>query len=173
MPQLPWCLIMIKLRNGAKTCTRIKSWAATIFFYLIRMRRILWFVVNVISYITYFSYVLSMVTINLLHHSFPYLRTMSLVYQIEGYVSLITLRYCLLRSLPVKEHLLLPTITPSGFSIGTSLKINFSLNSLAGPQSLVRKSNTPFIIQEEGVSPGCTRAEIATTFFFWKCNRHW
>nr|CAD7195954.1 unnamed protein product [Timema douglasi] len=57
------------------------------------------------------------------------------------------------KSRPVREHLLFPTITPSGFSIGTSLKMNFSLSSfdkqvttlisIKHPVSCVIKSETP------------------------------
>lgn len=47
-----------------------------------------------------------------------------LVYQIDGYVSRITVRYCRFKSLPVKELRVLPTMTPSGLSIGISLKMN-------------------------------------------------
>lgn len=96
----------------------------------------------------------------------PYLLTISFVYQIEGYVSLMTVRYCLFKSRPVKEHLLFPTITPSGFSIGTILNMNFSRSSFAVLDSPVRKSRTPFIIQEAGVSPGWTRAVTTTALFF-------
>lgn len=90
------------------------------------------------------------------------------VYHIEGYVSRITVLYCLFKSLPVNEHLLLPTITPSGFNIGTSLNINFSRSSLAGPESLVKKSRNPFIIHDEGVSPGWTLPVITIARFFYK-----
>lgn len=90
------------------------------------------------------------------------------VYQIDGYVSLITVLYCLFKSLPVKEQRLLPTITPSGFNIGTNLNMNFSRNSFAGPVSLVRKSKKPFIIHDDGDSPGCTLAVITMARFFYK-----
>lgn len=92
--------------------------------------------------------------------------TINFVYQIDGYVSLITVLYCLFKSFAESEHLLLPTITPSGFNIGTNLKMNLSRSSLAGPESLVRKSKIPFIIHDAGVSPGWTRADITTARFF-------
>ena len=53
-----------------------------------------------------------------------YLLIIAFVFQMDGYVSLITVRYCRFKSRPVNELLVLPTITPSGLSIGTSLKIN-------------------------------------------------
>jgi hypothetical protein len=66
--------------------------------------------------------------------------------------------YHLLRSTPAKLHLLLPLATPSGFSIGTILKTNRLRRSLASCVGPVKKSNMPRIIQDAGVSPGCTRA---------------
>lgn len=58
-----------------------------------------------------------------------YLRSISFVCQITGWASRMTLRYCRFKSRPFNEHLLLPTITPSGFNIGISLKIKRFLNS--------------------------------------------
>ena len=49
--------------------------------------------------------------------------------------------------------------SPSGLSIGTTLKTKLSRSSLASSEGPVRKSITPFIIQEALVSPGWTRPE--------------
>lgn len=97
-----------------------------------------------------------------------YLLTMAFVYQMEGYVSRITVRYWRFRSLPVNELRVLPTITPSGLSIGISLKMKRWRSLLAVKVSPVMKSMRPFIIHEAGVSLGCTRAETTIAFFF--CN---
>lgn len=94
----------------------------------------------------------------------------SLVCHTGGYVSRITVRYCRFKSLPVSEHRLLPTITPSGFNMGMSLNMNFSRSSLAWAESPVRKSRKPFIIHEDGVSPGWTRLVITMAFFLCKEN---
>lgn len=91
-------------------------------------------------------------------HSSVSLLIIVFVYQMDGYVSRITVRYCRFRSLPVNELRVLPTITPSGFSIGISLKMNLCRNFLATNESPVMKSISPFIIHDAGVSPGCTRA---------------
>lgn len=72
----------------------------------------------------------------------------------DGYVSLITVRYCRFRSRPVSELRVLPTMTPSGLSIGTSLKMNLWRSFFATYESPVMKSMKPFIIHEAGVSPG-------------------
>lgn len=95
-----------------------------------------------------------------------YLLIIAFVFQMDGYVSLITVRYCRFKSRPVNELLVLPTMTPSGLSIGTSLNINLCRNFLATYESPVIKSIKPFIIHELGVSPGCTRAVITIAFFF-------
>lgn len=58
-----------------------------------------------------------------------YLRSISFVCQITGWASRMTLRYCRFKSRPFNEHLLLPTITPSGFNIGINLKIKRFRNS--------------------------------------------
>lgn len=55
-------------------------------------------------------------------------------------------------------------ITPSGFKIGTILKIKCSLKALASAQLLVRNSKIPFIIQDELVSPGWILALKNTPF---------
>lgn len=95
-----------------------------------------------------------------------YLLIIALVFQIDGYVSLITVRYWRFKSRPVNELRVLPTITPSGLIIGTSLKINLWRSFLATYESLVMKSIKPFIIHELGASPGWTLAVMTTAFFF-------
>lgn len=79
-----------------------------------------------------------------------------------------TVRYWRFRSLPVSELRELPTMTPSGFNIGISLKMNLCRKRLATVESPVMKSIRPFIIHDEGVSLGWTRAEI--TMDFLRCN---
>lgn len=88
------------------------------------------------------------------------------VYQIDGYVSRITVRYCRLRSFPVNSDRVLPTMTPSGFSIGINLNMNLWRSFFAIVESPVRKSISPFIIHDDGVSPGWTRALITMARFF-------
>jgi hypothetical protein len=83
-----------------------------------------------------------------------YLLIIALVFQMDGYVSLITVLYWRFKSRPVKELLVLPTITPSGLSIGTSLKMNLWRSFFATYESPVIKSMKPFIIHELGASPG-------------------
>lgn len=97
-------------------------------------------------------------------YSIVYLLIMAFVYQIDGYVSRITVLYCLFKSLPVSELRVFPTITPSGLSIGTSLKINLWRSRLATVVSPVIKSIKPFIIHEDGVSLGWTRADTTIDF---------
>lgn len=99
-------------------------------------------------------------------HSSVSLLIIVLVYQIDGYVSRITVRYCRFRSLPVSDERVLPTTTPSGFSIGINLNINLWRNFFATNESLVMKSIRPFIIHDDGVSPGCTRALTTIARFF-------
>lgn len=86
--------------------------------------------------------------------SATHLLIIAFVYHIDGYVSLITVRYCRFKSFPVNELLVLPTITPSGLSIGINLNINLCLNFFATYDSPVIKSINPFIIHDDGVSPG-------------------
>lgn len=88
------------------------------------------------------------------------------VYQIDGYVSRITVRYWRLRSLPVNDDRVLPTTTPSGLSIGISLKMNLWRSFFAIAVSPVKKSISPFIIHDAGASPGWTRALITIARFF-------
>lgn len=45
---------------------------------------------------------------------------------------------CLFRSMAANEHRWLPTITPSGLSMGTILKTNLSRNAIAWGRSDVR-----------------------------------
>eukprot|EP00462_Mataza_sp_D1_P008107 CAMPEP_0175160980 /NCGR_PEP_ID=MMETSP0087-20121206/24346_1 /TAXON_ID=136419 /ORGANISM="Unknown Unknown, Strain D1" /LENGTH=104 /DNA_ID=CAMNT_0016449335 /DNA_START=211 /DNA_END=525 /DNA_ORIENTATION=- len=53
------------------------------------------------------------------------------------------------------ERVYLPSLTPSGLSIGMTLKTNLSLSSRArGSWVSVMKARKPFIIREELVSPG-------------------
>lgn len=101
-------------------------------------------------------------------HSSVSLLIIVFVYQIDGYVSRMTVRYWRFRSLPVSELRVLPTTTPSGFSIGINLNINLCRNFFATNESLVMKSISPFIIHDDGVSPGCTRALTTIARFF--CN---
>lgn len=101
-------------------------------------------------------------------HSSVSLLIIVFVYQIDGYVSRITVRYCRLRSFPVNELRVFPTITPSGFNIGINLNINLWRNFFAVNESPVIKSIKPFIIHEDGVSPGCTRALTTIARFFYK-----
>lgn len=82
----------------------------------------------------------------------------------DGYVSRITVRYWRFRSFPVSELRVLPTMTPSGFSMGTNLKMNLCRNRLATVVSPVMKSIRPFIIHEAGVSLGWTRADTTIDF---------
>ena len=49
-------------------------------------------------------------------------------------------------------------MTPSGFSIGTSLNTNASRSARATGESAVKKRITPRIINDAFDSPGCTRA---------------
>lgn len=100
-------------------------------------------------------------------HSSVSLLIIVFVYHIDGYVSRITVRYCRFRSLPVSELRVLPTTTPSGFSIGINLNINLWRNFFATRESLVIKSISPFIIHDDGVSPGCTRALTTIARFFY------
>jgi hypothetical protein len=58
-----------------------------------------------------------------------HLLTRVLTLKTGGKASLITDLYCLFKSLPAREHLVFPTITPSGFNIGT----------IYGPQKIVLK----------------------------------
>ena len=55
-------------------------------------------------------------------------------------------------------------MTPSGFYIGIILKTKVSRRNLALRSSLMRKSITPFIIQDAFDSPGCTREVRITDF---------
>lgn len=95
------------------------------------------------------------------------------VFQMDGYVSRITVRYCRFRSRPVKELLVFPTITPSGFSMGINLKMNLCRSFLATKESPVIKSMKPFIIQLAGDSPACTRPLITIAFFFYGYFNGW
>lgn len=69
-------------------------------------------------------------------------------------------RNCRLRSLPHKLVLKLPTTTPSGFSMGTTLKTTFFLSSLASSELEQMKYRNPFIIWLPHVSPGWILPEI-------------
>mmetsp|Transcript_6258 Transcript_6258/g.13822 ORF Transcript_6258/g.13822 Transcript_6258/m.13822 type:complete len:222 (-) Transcript_6258:2943-3608(-) len=75
-----------------------------------------------------------------------------------GCTPLMGVFHCLFRSTPARLHLLLPYITPSGLSIGTTNITNACLSNCAWLVPEVRKSSIPFIIQLAGVSPGCTLA---------------
>lgn len=105
--------------------------------------------------------------------SFSYLLIMAFVYQIDGYVSRITVRYWRFKSLPVRELRVLPTITPSGLSIGTSLNMNLCRKRFATVESPVMKSIRPFIIHDDGVSLGCTRADTTIDFLRYEKEKGW
>lgn len=51
--------------------------------------------------------------------------------------------------------------SPSGLSIGTILNTTFALRARARRDPPVRKSITPWMINCEGVSPGCTLGLMA------------
>jgi len=53
----------------------------------------------------------------------------TLVWYICGKASLSTVQYCRFKSWPSKQHLEFPTMTPSGLSMGMSLKMNRFLRS--------------------------------------------
>ena len=89
---------------------------------------------------------------------FTYFRTSILTCHTDGKHSLLTTRYWRFKSRAASEQRVFPTITPSGFSMGTILKMNFSRSSRAQALGPVRKSRTPCIIHDDGVSPGWTRA---------------
>ena len=78
--------------------------------------------------------------------------------------------YWRLRSEPASEHLLLPSITPSGFSIGTILKTNRWRSSAASSCAETRNCKTPCMIQLALLSPGCTRAVRTTTGLVFTIN---
>ena len=99
-----------------------------------------------------------------------YLLTNVLMWKTGGKASLMTDLYCLFKSLAAKEHLVLPMMTPSGFSIGTILKIYLSLSSAATSDSPVKKWRMPLMIHELGVSPGWTRALNTITCFRFKSS---
>jgi hypothetical protein len=54
-------------------------------------------------------------------------------------------------------------MTPSGLSMGTMRKSRRQRSAAASRVSEVMKSRIPCIIHEAFDSPGCTRAETATT----------
>ena len=83
-----------------------------------------------------------------------YLLTKVFTLKTEGKASLMTDLYWRFKSRAANEHLVFPTITPSGLSIGTTLKMNLSLRSAATSESPVKKCKMPLIIHELGVSPG-------------------
>ena len=88
-----------------------------------------------------------------------------------------------LRSKPSNEHLTKPSClccridrgfaayrwfprkTPSGLSIGTIWKTMWSRSNRAIGWSLMMNSMKPWQTNDDGVSPGWTRAVIITTFF--------
>lgn len=57
-------------------------------------------------------------------------------------------------------------MTPSGLSIGITLKTKLSRSLLATGSSLTRKSITPFIMNDAFDSPGWILALITTPSFF-------
>ena len=59
----------------------------------------------------------------------------------EGKHSRWQTRYCLFRSRAAREQRVLPTITPSGLSMGIILKINFSRSSCRKKQSIKCRMN--------------------------------
>ena len=76
------------------------------------------------------------------------------------FIFAVILGYSFARSLlPPHSHTYFPLITPSGFSIGTILKMKVSRRASASLLSPMRCSIEPFITQLALDSPGCTRAE--------------
>ena len=63
------------------------------------------------------------------------LLTRVLTLKTDGKASFITDLYCLFKSLAASEHLVLPTIQPSGFNMGTTLNMNLSLSWVATSES--------------------------------------
>ena len=54
-------------------------------------------------------------------------------------------------------------MTPSGLSMGTTRKSSSRRSASASAEVPVRKSRMPCIMNDALLSPGCTRAEMATT----------
>eukprot|EP00964_Phaeocystis_antarctica_P028315 scaffold15967_cov55-Phaeocystis_antarctica.AAC.3 len=54
-------------------------------------------------------------------------------------------------------------MTPSGLSMGTTRKSSWRRSASASAEGPVRKSRMPCIMNDALLSPGWTRAEMATT----------
>ena len=89
--------------------------------------------------------------------------TQSMMATIYGNTKSAFFLYCLLRSLPATPVLVLPRITPSGFSIGTILKITFQRSSTDYRDQVIKLLISPFTMWLPVASLGCTRPVIITT----------
>ena len=84
------------------------------------------------------------------------LRIIIFVEQFSGHCFILGAIHYRLRSNPLREVLLLPTMTPSGLSIGMILKTKLFLRYLATSSSETRNYRIPSTIKDAFDSPGCT-----------------